>query len=124
MDELANGNRTRRRVVTFGGILLVSGVLFIDLCDAVFGCGCKALWSGAAASCNVHHAAPPHCPWCVHPGWGGAVAFFSVAGMQAAAVFAPVGLARRTRIVLALAALPVVGGGVAWLQALLFGYWA
>lgn len=124
MEELTNGDRTRRRVVTFGGILMVSGVLFIDVCDAVFGCGCEALWNGAAAACNVHHAAAPHCPWCAHPGWGGAVAFLAVAGMQAAAVFAPAGLGTWTRFALALAALPVVGGSVAWLQGLLFGYWS
>lgn len=122
MTEHTSGDGSPR-VVAFSATLLVSGVLFINLCGAAFGCGCEALWSAAAANCNVHHGAPPHCPWCVHPGWGGAVAFFSVAAAQATAVFAPLGLGMGTRVVLAFIALPVVGGSVAWLQGLLFGYW-
>ena len=101
----------------------ISGLLFVDLCDAIFGCGCVSLWNGAAEACNIHHAAPPHCPWCAHPGWGGAVAFFSVTVSQGAAVFWPAPINLGTRAVLALAAFPVVGGGVGLIQGLFIGYW-
>ena len=102
----------------------ISGLLFVDLCDAIFGCGCFSLWSGAAEACNIHHAAPPHCPWCAHPGWGGAVAFFSVTVSQAVAVFWPATINLGVRIALALTAFPVVGGGVGLIQGLFIGYWS
>lgn len=113
----------KRRVLVFAAVVAASGLLLIDLCDAIFGCGCGSLWSGAAEACNIHHATPPHCPWCAHPGWGGAVAFFSVVLSQASAVFWPAPINLGARIVLALAALPVVGGGVGLIQGLLTGYW-
>ena len=32
------------------------------ICNLLFRCGCG--WLGPA-HCNIHHAAGPHCPWCV-----------------------------------------------------------
>ncbi|MEE3273784.1 MAG: hypothetical protein VX217_02930, partial [Acidobacteriota bacterium] len=63
------------------------------------------------------------CPWCAHPGWGGAVAFSSVTVSQGAAVFWPAPINLGTRAVLALAAFPVVGGGAGLIQGLIIGYW-
>ena len=36
-------------------------------CNLVFRCGCGPL--ALAAHCNIHAAAPPHCPWCAQPLW-------------------------------------------------------
>ncbi len=114
----------RRRAAVFGAAVVVSGVFLIDLCDAIFGCGCGPLWSGAAEACNIHHATAPHCPWCAHPGWGGTVAFFSVVLSQAAVVFSPMQMGIWSRAGLAVAAMPIVGGVVGLMQGLLFGYWS
>ncbi len=114
----------QRRVLVFAGVVAASGLLLIDLCDAIFGCGCVSLWRGAAAACNIHHAGPPHCPWCAHPGWGGAVAFFSVTGSQAAVMFSPLQMGIRSRAGLAVAMMPIVGVAVGAVQGLLVGYWS
>ena len=36
------------------------------LCGFMFKCGCVWNWAGADSLCNIHHALPPHCPWCAH----------------------------------------------------------
>ena len=51
------------------------------------------------------------------------MAFFSVTVSQAAAVFWPAPINLGARIVLALAAFPVVGGGAGLIQGLIIGYW-
>ena len=114
----------RRRAAVFGAAVVVTGVFLVDLCDIIFGCGCRPLWSGAAAACNIHNPSPPHCPWCQHPGWGGAVAFFSVTAAQAGAAFSPAAIGLAPRALLALAAGPVVGGVVGIAHGLIFGYWS
>lgn len=124
MTDAAQSGERRRLVLVSGAIVGLTLVFFIDLCGAVFGCGCRSLWSGAATMCNVHAATPPHCPWCAHPGWGGAVAFFAIVAAQLATIYVPTRLAIGTRVLLAAAAMPVVGGAVGWLQGWLFGYWA
>ena len=123
MAASESGDR-RRQAAVFGAAVLVSGVFLIDLCDAIFGCGCGPLWSAAAEACNIHHVAPPHCPWCAHPGWGGAGAFFLVTLSQAAVVFSPLQMGIWGRAGLAVAAMPIVGGVVGLIQGLLFGYWS
>jgi hypothetical protein len=46
-------------------IAAISTSLFMaPFCGFMFKCGCSWLWTTAAAHCNIHHAAPPHCPWC------------------------------------------------------------
>lgn len=112
------------RTAVFSVAVVATGILLIDLCDAIFGCGCGSLWSGAAETCNIHHATAPHCPWCAHPGWGGAAAFFSVVLAQAAVVFSPAQMGIWGRAGLAAAAMPIVGGVVGLMQGLLLGYWS
>jgi hypothetical protein len=34
-------------------------------CNFAFHCGCSTF--ALASHCNIHHASPPHCPWCAHP---------------------------------------------------------
>ena len=52
------------------GTWAASLALVHKLCDLIFRCGCTWAWAGADRHCNVHHASPPHCPWCSH-GWAG-----------------------------------------------------
>ena len=60
---------TRRlldRLGPFAISFAVTSTFFINLCAFIFRCGCRSLWAGADASCNVHAAASRHCPWCSH----------------------------------------------------------
>jgi hypothetical protein len=59
-----------KRLLPFVISAVVTSVFFIDFCNWIYGCGCRSLWAGADASCNIHHASPPHCPWCSF-GWAG-----------------------------------------------------
>lgn len=122
MDETPSPPQIRVKVLVLLAAVGASGVFFIDLCDAVFGCGCRSLWNGAAEACNIHLADGRHCPWCLYPR-GGAIAFSSVLFAQATAIFWPTRLGIWARLAIAMAALPLVGGAVALLQGLLWGYW-
>jgi hypothetical protein len=53
-----------------GGAWAASVALIYNLCHWIFRCGCTWAWGEADRHCNVHHEAPPHCPWCSH-GWSG-----------------------------------------------------
>jgi hypothetical protein len=46
-------------------VLLVAIVGAHPFCNFAFHCGCDVV--ALAAHCNIHHAAPPHCPWCARP---------------------------------------------------------
>jgi hypothetical protein len=46
-------------------------------CNLVFHCGCTAL--ALTAHCNIHAAAPPHCPWCAEPRWFALAAVLALA---------------------------------------------
>jgi hypothetical protein len=46
-------------------VLVVAIVGAHPFCNLAFHCGCDLL--ALAARCNIHHAVPPHCPWCAHP---------------------------------------------------------
>jgi hypothetical protein len=70
-------------------------------CNLVFHCGCGAL--SLTAHCNIHAAAPPHCPWCAEPAW------FALAGALALVLGGvALWLARRR----ALSVLPSVATGM------------
>ena len=56
-----------KRFLLLAAVALVSAsVLMPPVCNLLFKCGCSWLWTTAAAHCNIHNAAPPHCPWCSH----------------------------------------------------------
>lgn len=58
---------TRNRILLLTALAVVSAsVSMPPVCDLLFKCGCSWLWTTAAAHCNVHNTAPPHCPWCSH----------------------------------------------------------
>ena len=67
----------------------VTCVFFIDFCAFVFACGCRALWAGADATCNIHAASGHHCPWCSHGYAGYAVVMLLIAGPQLAVSLLP-----------------------------------
>ena len=97
-------------------------LLFIQFCDLVFDCGCRAQWAGAAEHCNVHNPSPPHCPWCLGDGSHGRWSFAAIIAAQAATAFWP-GPVGWPRAVAAVAAFPAVGAVAALVSGLMTGYW-
>ena len=62
-----------KRFFLLAAVAVVSAsVLMPPVCHLLFKCGCSWLWTTAAAHCNIHNAAPPHCPWCSH----GAIGYY------------------------------------------------
>lgn len=119
------------RLLVFAVAAGTASLLFLDLCDLFYDCGCVSLWAGGAAHCNIQTPGPPDCPYCAHPrvAYG---ALFGTIAVQGAVVFLPArkgspgsgarGLLRRT--IGALLAIPVVVGAVAGVLGLFTGYWA
>lgn len=116
------------RVLVFAAAATAAAVLFLDLCDLFYDCGCVSLWAGGAAHCNIQTPGPPDCPYCAHPrvAYG---ALFGTIAVQGAVLFLPPrkrgvggrsGLLRRT--VGAFLSIPVVVGAVAGVLGLLTGY--
>ena len=100
-----------------------TGLVYLDLCDLIFDCGCRAIWAGGAAACNIQMAGHPDCPWCSYGFWGGALPFLTIVGVQGIVTLRPGRAGAGLRLLMALAALAVVGGlaGVAF--GLASGYW-
>ena len=100
-----------RAAIALAGVAC-TGLFFINLCNFVFACGCRSLWSGADAHCNIHQAAPPHCPVCSHGMTGYALTFAAIVAPQLAAAF----LIKRGpwifRLALVLALFPLAGAFV------------
>jgi hypothetical protein len=96
----------------------------INFCAWIFGCGCRSWWAGAAASCNIHMQGAKHCPWCIYDGQGFLVAFVLILATQAVITFLPGRLGWRYRLVLALAAFPLIGAAVAAIYGWISNYWS
>jgi hypothetical protein len=100
----------------------LTSLLFINLCNWIFRCGCRSLWAGADVACNIHALHGPHCPWCSHGYAGHAVVMTLICAPQLfVALFAKWSWPVRT---LAAAALfPAIGLlaalGFGWAE----GYW-
>jgi hypothetical protein len=109
-------------------IFLVSAALtcafFINLCDAVFRCGCRSWWAGAAQHCNIHTPGARHCPWCSFGTGGAAVIVGVILGCQLALSLRPRRWPAAVRLTLAVFAFPVVGTALALLSGWLTGYWS
>ena len=112
----------QRRLVPFAISFTTTCLFFINVCDWIFDCGCRSLWAGADAMCNVHIANSRHCPICSHGMAGYTVVMAAVSLPQFAASF---WLSRGTptRIVVCLLLFPagMVAAGVvagSW-----DGYW-
>lgn len=116
-----------QQALTFALAAVCAGVLFVDMCGVIFDCGCTSLWAGGSASCNVHNASGPHCPWCVHP-TAIATAVGGVLLAQAALIFGPLPLAASAlgvwgRLVAALLAFPAVAAVLGLVHGKGYGYW-
>jgi hypothetical protein len=109
-----------QKSLIFAASAIVTSVFFIDFCGAVFQCGCRPLWAGADAFCNIHHASGPHCPWCQHNPY---IGYAAMIGAQAAISFWPSPAGWGARLGVALAAFPVLGGVAALIYGLASGYW-
>ncbi len=110
------------RIAVFGVAAGITFVGFIQYCDLLFDCGCRPLWDGAAALCNVHNAEPPHCPWCVGDGELGTWSFRAILFGQGLVAVIP-GRFGWVRAAAVLLAFPAVGGIGALASGIVVGYW-
>ncbi|MEO8025669.1 MAG: hypothetical protein ABI823_04325 [Bryobacteraceae bacterium] len=109
------------------GIFAVSATItcafFINFCNFVFRCGCRALWAGADLACNIHSAHGKHCPWCSH-GWTGYAIVLAFMLIPQAVISIQSTRNPWLRLILAVGAFPI-GGAVAALGfGLIDGYWS
>jgi hypothetical protein len=109
-------------VLPFTVSFTVTSVSFINLCAAIFRCGCRALWAGADAACNVHAPHRPHCPWCAHGIAGYTVVMVLLCAPQLAVSLWP-RWGRLTRTLIAIALVPAMGLVVALGFGSHDGYW-
>lgn len=100
-----------------------TSVLFIDLCDLIFRCGCDHLWAGADARCNVHQPGVKHCPFCSFGIAGYGITYVGIAAPQALLAFRPRRWTHWRRLGMALAAFPLIGGLEAFVLGHFTGYW-
>lgn len=101
-----------------------TAVFSINFCAWIFGCGCRSLWAGASATCNIHMQNAKHCPWCIYGGQGFRVAFVLILAAQAAIMLLPERIGLKYRFALAVAAFPVVGAAVAAIYGWISHYWS
>lgn len=113
-----------RRALVFAAAAVVTSVFFINLCAAIFACGCQPLWGAADRYCNVHAAHGRHCPWCATGTAGQAVVYGSMLGAQGILVFGRWPRRLAAKAVAALAAFPVVGIVLGILFGWITEYWA
>ena len=101
----------------------LTNVFFVQFCDLLYRCGCEALWAGAAQHCNIHNAAPPHCPWCVDGGILGQFSFWAIVITQCGMTLWP-GSLGAARAIAAFAAFPAVGAVAGVIAGLATQYWS
>jgi hypothetical protein len=99
----------------------VTCAFFINYCDLIYQCGCRSLWNGAAAHCNIHHG-PKHCPWC-SIGNGAYLVMAFMAAVQIGVSFWPSPWPWWTRLALALITFPIAGLIPGITLGLWQGYW-
>jgi hypothetical protein len=54
-----------RKLLAPAIVLVVALAGAHPFCNLAFHCGCSPFT--LARHCNIHHHAPPHCPWCAFP---------------------------------------------------------
>ena len=101
----------------------LSTVFFIDFCNWVFQCGCRSLWAGADAACNIHTHGVRHCPWCSVGMSGGIALWAIIVGAQVLIALRFRFVHPYSRLLASFAAFPLVGGVLAVGLGLWFGYW-
>jgi hypothetical protein len=100
----------------------VTAAFFINLCSWIFQCGCRSLWAGADAACNVHAQHTHHCPWCSHSYAGQALAMTMICLPQLAVTFATK-WSWTARTLAAIALFPAIGALVALGFGWVDSYW-
>jgi len=58
---------SRQSALKFACAILIwsaTVVFYIDLCGIYFQCGCRSLWAGGIAQCNIYRMGVKHCPIC------------------------------------------------------------
>lgn len=111
------------KALLYLGVFAGTALLAIDFCGWFFQCGCQSVWLGSADHCNIHNRVGHHCPWCTHGGTGFVVSMVPVFAVQAWAIFRSADWGWRTRLFLAIAAFPAVGGILGGIVGWLQGYW-
>src|SRR5688572_2342628 len=101
----------------------VSAVFFIDFCNWIYSCGCRSLWAGAAAHCNIHTAGVKHCPFCSFgtPGYG--ASYLAVLAPQGFLSFRPARWAWYSRFAAAVGVFPLTAAAIALPLGWATGYW-
>ncbi|HYP09364.1 MAG TPA: hypothetical protein VER03_24275 [Bryobacteraceae bacterium] len=115
--------RLRSRWLLAIAATVVTSVLFIDFCNLVYACGCRSLWAGADAMCNIHHAGAKHCPWCSIGLAGSVSVWLAIVGAQSLCALRAGG-GWILRSALTFGAFPVVGGALAVALGVAQGYWS
>ena len=117
--SLSGGRRTLAFLIGAG----FASVFFLNFCDAVYQCGCRSLWDGADAHCNVFDETNRDCPFCAHRPWGDAIPLGAILSAQGFVCFSRSKMSMRVRALGALLAFPVIGGLVAIAFGILTDYW-
>jgi hypothetical protein len=120
---MASYNPTvKGRLLPFAISFTVTCLFFINVCDWIFDCGCRSLWAGADALCNVHLAGVHHCPICSRGIAGYTAVMVAVTAPQlAASVWLP--FDKVTRIVSCLLLFPTGMIAIGGLLGIYDGYW-
>jgi len=101
----------------------ITTVFWLDFCGWVYACGCRSLWAGGAVNCNIHIPNMRHCPWCSSGVTGYRIALMCVIVPQLVIALCSAGWHIAVRFAVTFAAFPLVGGMVAGIYGLLYGYW-
>ena len=110
-------------VLVFLAAATVTSVFFLDFCNWIYDCGCRSLWAGADAHCNIHQPDAKHCPLCSIGVGGFGTAFLAIIVPQGVLSFRPERWAWFKRLAAAIAAFPLAGAAIAVPLGWVMGYW-
>jgi hypothetical protein len=116
-------SRRAQSTLIFAASAVVNFAFIINLCAAIYQCGCTFVWSGGNQHCNIHQPVGRHCPWCAIGNAGFSAVLGIIVVAQALVAFKlPVNWP--ARLVAALATFPVVGTVEALIIGFAKGYWS
>jgi hypothetical protein len=73
--------------ITLPIVLTIISATALPLCGLMFRCGCSL--AHGSSTCNIHHQAMPHCPWCQESGTAFGLSFLAVLPITTGAIFIP-----------------------------------